>query len=157
MNSSAPSSEFPRVTRMRVIPVAGNDSMLLNLSGAHAPFFIRNVVLLSDDAGHTGAGEVPGGEPIREVLEQARELVVGTQIGGATRIVDRVLKQFSVCDTAGRGLETFDQRVAVHAAAAVEAALLDLLGQFLEQPVSALLGDGTQRDRVDVLGYLFFI
>ena len=56
---------------MRVIPVAGNDSMLLNLSGAHAPFFTRNVVVLTDDAGHTGAGEVPGGEQIRQVLEDA--------------------------------------------------------------------------------------
>jgi glucarate dehydratase len=142
---------------MRVIPVAGYDSMLLNLSGAHAPFFTRNLVLLTDDAGHTGAGEVPGGEHIRAVLEQARELVVGAEVGDHPRIVDGVLNQFAACDEAGRGLQTFDQRVAVHAAAALEAALLDLLGQFRELPVSALLGEGTQRDRVDVLGYLFFI
>ena len=62
---------------MRVIPVAGNDSMLLNLSGAHAPFFTRNVVLLTDDAGHTGAGEVPGGAQIRQVLEEAAPAIVG--------------------------------------------------------------------------------
>ena len=29
----------PVVTEMSVIPVAGHDSMLLNLSGAHGPFF----------------------------------------------------------------------------------------------------------------------
>ena len=34
----------PRVVDMRVLPVAGRDSMLLNLSGAHAPYFTRNVV-----------------------------------------------------------------------------------------------------------------
>ncbi len=28
----------PVVTEMRVVPVAGHDSMLLNLSGAHGPF-----------------------------------------------------------------------------------------------------------------------
>lgn len=32
----------PTVTRMQVIPVAGHDGMLLNLSGAHGPFFTRN-------------------------------------------------------------------------------------------------------------------
>ena len=60
----------PTIISMRVVPVAGHDSMLLNLSGAHAPFFTRNIVLLTDTAGHTGAGEVPGGEKIRRVLEE---------------------------------------------------------------------------------------
>ncbi len=147
----------PRVNGMRVIPVAGHDSMLLNLSGAHAPFFTRNLVLLTDDAGHTGAGEVPGGERIREVLEQARELVVGAGIGDHDRIVECVLNQFAACDAAGRGLQTFDQRVAVHAAAAIESAMLDLLGRFQQLPVCAVLGEGRQRESVDVLGYLFFV
>jgi glucarate dehydratase len=35
--------------------------------------------------------------------------------------------------------------------------LLDLLGQFLDLPVAALLGDGQQRDAVKMLGYLFFV
>lgn len=147
----------PRVSSMGVIPVAGHDSMLLNLSGAHAPFFTRNLVLLSDDAGHTGAGEVPGGERIREVLEQSSEFVVGAEIAAYESIVNRILNQFSQHDAAGRGLQTFDQRIAIHAAAAIEAALLDLLGQHQQLPVHALLGQGKQRDRVDVLGYLFFI
>ena len=56
----AGASGAPTVTEMRVIPVAGRDSMLLNLSGAHAPFFTRNVIILKDNAGHTGVGEVPG-------------------------------------------------------------------------------------------------
>ncbi|MGC8035482.1 glucarate dehydratase, partial [Salmonella enterica] len=53
---------------MRVIPVAGHDSMLLNLSGAHGPYFTRNIVILTDSAGNTGVGEVPGGEGIRQTL-----------------------------------------------------------------------------------------
>jgi glucarate dehydratase len=54
-------------------------------------------------------------------------------------------------------MQTYDQRVTIHAITAIEAAFLDLLGQFLDLPVAALLGDGVQRTRVDVLGYLFFV
>jgi len=89
------SEPTPLVTGMRVIPVAGHDSMLLNLSGAHGPFFTRNVVLLTDDAGHTGAGEVPGGEKIRHVLEESRTLVVGRPIGAFNAILDAVRVRFA--------------------------------------------------------------
>ncbi len=77
-----PSHQTPVVTAMRIIPIAGHDSMLLNLSGAHAPFFTRNLVVLTDNAGNTGAGEVPGGEKIRQVLEESRPLVEGQGIAG---------------------------------------------------------------------------
>ena len=84
---SAGFSGAPVVTAMQVIPVAGRDSMLLNLSGAHAPFFTRNLVILSDNSGHTGVGEVPGGEKIRQTLEDASELVVGQTIGACNNIL----------------------------------------------------------------------
>ncbi len=142
---------------MRVIPVAGHDAMLLNLSGAHAPFFTRNVVLLTDNAGHTGVGEVPGGEKIRRVLEESRPLVVGQPLSGYNAILNAVRVRFADRDDEGRGLQTFDLRTTVHALTAIESALLDLLGQFLSLPVAALLGDGQQRSSVDVLGYLFFV
>ena len=70
----------PRVTEMKIVPVAGQDSMLLNLSGAHAPYFTRNLVILTDSAGNTGVGEVPGGEKIRQTLEEARDLVIGVTL-----------------------------------------------------------------------------
>jgi len=140
-----------------VIPVAGSDSMLLNLSGAHAPFFTRNVVVLTDDAGHTGAGEVPGGDKIRQVLEQATAAIVGRPIASYHEILQTMQTHFSDRDTAGRGLQTFDMRVTVHAVTAVECALLDLLGQWMGVPVAALLGEGRQRSSVPVLGYLFFV
>ena len=142
---------------MRVIPVAGSDSMLLNLSGAHAPFFTRNVVVLSDDAGHTGAGEVPGGAKIGQVLEEASLAIVGAPIASYHEILQTMRTRFGHRDTAGRGLQTFDMRITVHAVTAVECALLDLLGQFLGVPVAALLGEGRQRSSVPVLGYLFFV
>ena len=64
---------------------------------------------------------------------------------------------FADRDAAGRGVQTFDLRVTIHAVTAIEASLLDLLGQFVNLPVAALLGDGQQRKQVEVLGYLFYI
>jgi len=147
----------PVVTAMQVIPVAGRDSMLLNLSGAHAPFFTRNVVILSDNSGATGVGEVPGGEKIRQTLEEARDLVVGETIGACNNILAAIRTKFAARDAGGRGKQTFDLRVMIHAVTAVEAALLDLLGQHLGLPVAALLGEGQQRTSVATLGYLFFV
>jgi glucarate dehydratase len=142
---------------MRVIPVAGHDSMLLNLSGAHGPFFTRNIVLLTDNSGRTGVGEVPGGEKIRSVLEQAQALVVGKPLAGYNEVLNSVRARFADYDKDGRGAQTFDLRTTVHAVTAIECAMLDLLGQFLGVPLGALLGEGQQRSSVDVLGYLFFV
>jgi glucarate dehydratase len=150
-------SSSPKVSEMLVVPVAGHDAMLLNLSGAHAPFFTRNIVILRDNAGRSGVGEVPGGEPIRLTLEDARSLVIGREIGAYNDILNTMRSRFADRDSGGRGPQTFDQRVAIHAVTAVEAALLDLLGQCLGVPVAALLGDGQQRGSVKMLGYLFFV
>jgi glucarate dehydratase len=152
-----PHSSSPKITEMLVVPVAGHDDMLLNLSGAHAPFFTRNVVILRDNAGRTGVGEVPGGEQIRRTLEDAKSLVIGQSSGNYNDVLNRMRNRFADRDTGGRGLQTFDQRVAIHAVTAIEAALLDLLGQFLGVPLAALLGEGLQRSAVKMLGYLFFI
>jgi len=157
MNQANIGQGAPRITEMRVVPVAGRDAMLLNLSGAHAPLFTRNIVLLHDDAGHVGVGEVPGGERIRLTLEDARPLVLGQSIGAYLNVLGAVRRQFADRDRGGRGAQTFDQRTTIHAVTALEAALLDLLGQFLGVPVAALLGDGIQRTEVPVLGYLFYV
>jgi glucarate dehydratase len=147
----------PTITEMLVIPVAGHDSMLLNLSGAHGPFFTRNIVILKDNAGHTGVGEVPGGERIHQTLDDSKPLVIGQRLGTYNNILSGVREQFADRDRAGRGLQTFDLRTTIHAVTALEAALLDLLGQHLGVPVAALLGDGQQRQEVEMLGYLFFV
>ena len=80
----------PVVTDMQVIPVAGYDSMLLNLCGAHAPYFTRTIVILKDSLGNTGVGEVPGGEGIRQTLEKAIPLVVGQSIGLYNNVLNTV-------------------------------------------------------------------
>lgn len=150
-------AKTPVVTALLAIPVAGHDSMLLNLSGAHGPFFTRNLVVLTDSAGRTGVGEVPGGEKIRATLQDAAEIVVGQSIGNVQAVLNTMRTRFADRDVGGRGMQTFDLRTTIHAVTAVESALLDLLGQHLNVPVAALLGEGQQRSSVEVLGYLFFV
>ncbi|EHS2041177.1 glucarate dehydratase [Salmonella enterica] len=147
----------PVITDMKVIPVAGHDSMLLNIGGAHNAYFTRNIVILTDNAGHTGVGEAPGGEVIYQTLVDAIPMVLGQEVARLNKVVQQVHKgnQAADFDTFGKGAWTFELRV--NAVAALEAALLDLLGQALNVPVCELLGPGKQRDAVTVLGYLFYI
>ncbi|SFF25710.1 glucarate dehydratase, partial [Phytobacter palmae] len=147
----------PVVTSVQVIPVAGHDSMLMNLSGAHAPFFTRNIVIITDNAGNTGVGEVPGGEKIRRTLEDAAPLIVGKTLGAYKNVLNAVRSAFADRDAAGRGLQTFDLRTTIHVVTAIESAMLDLLGKHLGVNVASLLGDGQQRSEVEMLGYLFFV
>ena len=148
----------PRIAKCSVYPVAGRDSMELNLSGAHAPYFTRNILVLEDTQGNLGLGEVPGGEKITATLRECEALVLGANLATYREILNRIRTEFADRDAAGRGLQTFDLRTTIHVLTAVESAFLDLLGQYLEVPVAALLGgDGQQRDSVRMLGYLFYI
>lgn len=147
----------PTITKMEVYPVAGYDSMLLNLSGAHGPYFTRNVVILTDSAGNEGIGEVPGGEKITKVLEEVKPLVLGRSLGEYKGIVADIKAKYQNLDAGGRGNQTFDLRTTVHVMTGVETPLLDLLGKHFGVPVAALLGDGQVRDRVTFLGYLFYV
>ena len=148
----------PTIAKCTVYPVAGHDSMELNLSGAHAPYFTRNILVLEDTAGNIGVGEVPGGDKITRTLQHCAPLVTGASIANYRSILDLVRTTFADRDTGGRGLQTFDLRTTIHVVTAVESAFLDLLGQYLELPVAALLSsDGQQRDSVKMLGYLFYI
>ncbi|MGA6161711.1 enolase C-terminal domain-like protein [Amycolatopsis magusensis] len=147
----------PAIATVEVVPVAGHDSMLLNLSGAHGPFFTRNVAIVTDDEGRTGLGEVPGGEAIRQTIEEAGALLTGQPVARFATLLRTVAATFAGRDAGGRGLQTFDLRTTVHAVTALESALLDLHGQYLGVPVAELLGDGQQRDTVPMLGYLFYI
>ena len=139
----------PKVAAMEVYPVAGKDCMELNLSGAHAPYFTRNIVVLTDDRGNTGIGEVPGGQKITRALENVKHLVEGTSVADY-KMTLRKLNEWLTANIKDdvRGQQTFDLRTGVHVVTAVETPLLDLLGQYLEVPMAALLGDGIQRDRV---------
>ena len=156
-NRNMNTQSVPIITSMQVIPVAGYDSMLMNIGGAHGPYFTRNIVILTDSAGHVGVGEAPGGSTIENALKEACAHVEGRPISILNRIVNDMHQGYldSDCDTFGKGAWTFELRV--NAVAALESALLDLMGQFLNVPVAELLGGGKQRDEVTVLGYLFYI
>ncbi|MBS1209755.1 MAG: D-glucarate dehydratase [Proteobacteria bacterium] len=162
----------PIVTDMQVIPVAGHDSMLFNLCGAHGPYFTRNIVILRDSAGRTGIGEVPGGEGIRQALERSRSLVTGKSVGLYNSILNGIRRSFVSGQAAHQATihqVTSESEARVlkqpheinlrmdNVITAVEAALLDLLGQHLGVPVCELLGAGKQRDSVRMLSYLFYI
>ena len=154
---------------MQVIPVAGHDSMLLNLCGAHAPYFIRNLVLLKDDAGRTGMGEVPGGAGILRALEGSVARVVGTRIGQYNRTLAAVRdaiagktpgQQHQVTSAAEAAVLKQPHEINLrldNVITAIESALLDLLGQHLGVPMCELLGTGRHRDAVPMLAYLFYI
>ncbi|NRY60250.1 enolase C-terminal domain-like protein [Clostridium beijerinckii] len=146
----------PKIVKMEAYQVAGHDSMLLNLSGAHGAYFTRNIVILTDDSGNEGVGEVPGGEKIYKVLKDSEKFVVGSSIGNYKNTLKKIRDEFND-DSDVRGLQTFDLRTTIHVVTAIETALLDLLGKHLDVPVCALLGDGQQRDKVKMLGYLFYV
>lgn len=147
----------PKITKMEVYPVAGYDSMLMNLSGAHGPYFTRNLVILTADTGQTGVGEIPGGKAITDTLNDTKNLVVGQTIGNYKKVLQQIRTKYGYRDAGGRGQQTFDLRTTIHVVTAVETAFLDLLGKYLHVPVAALLGDGQQREDVGILGYLFFV
>ena len=168
MINTTGSTASPVITSMRVIPVAGRDSMLLNLCGAHGPYFTRNLVLLQDSAGNTGIGEVPGGAGILRALENAVGLVTGTHIGRYNRTLNTVRHslarrggpQHQVSTDAEAALLIQPHEINLrleNVVTAIEAALLDLLGQHLGVPVCELLGAGQQRTSVPMLAYLFYI
>ena len=166
-------ADTPAIVDMQVIPVAGRDSMLLNLAGAHGPFFMRNIVILKDSANHTGIAEVPGSEAIWGTLERMRPLVIGTQLGRYNATLNSVRRALGGSGPAAHQSTvhqvTSDAEAAIlrqpheinlridNVITGVEAALLDLLGQFLGVPVAALLGNGQQRTEVRMLAYLFYI
>lgn len=148
----------PTIERMEIYPVAGTDCMELNLSGAHAPYFTRNIVLLTDSTGVEGVGEVPGGQKITAALEAIKPLVLGTRLVDYKQTLNAIRDWLStnVKDDV-RGLQTYDLRTGVHVVTAVEAPLLDLMGKYLDVPAAALLGDGIQRKSVQFLSYLFYV
>jgi len=158
----------PTVTSMRVIPVAGRDSMLLNLCGAHAPWFTRILVMLEDSAGNTGMGEVPGSNGILRALERLVPRVVGTEIARWNRTLNALRADVAGTGSSGHQVTSSAEEAVMrqpheinlrleNVVTAVEAALLDLLGQHLGVPVCDLLGGGQQRTHVPMLAYLFYI
>lgn len=152
--------DCPVITKMQVIPVAGYDSMLMTLSGAHAPCFTRNLVILTDSAGHTGIGEIHGGDYTCGCLNAVRPLVEGRPVSEYRQILQAIHKLSKPGAGEGGDIQTLDiskLKFVVKSEWAIECAMLDLLGQHLGVPMCQLLGEGRQRREVEVLGYLFYV
>ncbi|MBQ7859173.1 MAG: glucarate dehydratase [Faecalibacterium sp.] len=151
----------PVITKMQVIPVAGYDSMAMTLSGCHAPYFTRNLVILTDSAGHTGIGEIHGGDYTCECLNAVRPLVEGTPIACYRQVLQKIHKLANPsAEDDGGGIQTLDiskLKFVVKSEWAIECAMMDLLGQYLGVPMCQLLGEGQQRKEVEMLGYLFYV
>ena len=155
MNSS------PIIAKMQVVPVAGYDSMLMTLSGAHAPCFTRNLVILEDNAGHTGIGEIHGGDYTCDCLNAVRPLVEGQPVSCYRQILQTIHRLATRAEADdGAGIQTLDiskLKFVVKSEWAIECAMLDLLGQHLGVPMCQLLGEGQQRKEVEILGYMFYV
>ncbi len=152
--------DCPVITKMQVIPVAGYDSMLMTLSGAHAPCFTRNLVLLTDSAGHTGVGEIHGGGYTCGCLNAVRPLVEGRPVSEYRQVLQTIHRLSKPGAGEGGDIQTLDiskLKFVVKSEWAIECAMLDLLGQHLGVPMCQLLGEGRQRGEVEVLGYLFYV
>lgn len=153
--------DCPIITKMQVIPVAGYDSMAMTLSGCHAPYFTRNLVILTDSAGHTGIGEIHGGDYTCDCLNAVRPLVEGTPIACYRQVLQKIHKLSNPsADDDGGGIQTLDiskLKFVVKSEWAIECAMMDLLGQYLGVPMCQLLGEGQQRKEVEMLGYLFYV
>lgn len=153
-------AETPIITQMQVIPVAGYDSMLMTLSGAHAPLFTRNLVILKDNAGHTGIGEIHGGDYTCDCLNMVKPLVEGQPIANYRQILQKIHKLSNPNAGDGGDIQTLDiskLKFVVKSEWAIECAMMDLMGQFLGVPMCQLLGEGQQRKEVEMLGYMFYV
>ena len=155
------SYDTPVITKMTVVPVAGYDSMLMTLSGCHAPCFTRNLVILEDSAGHTGIGEIHGGDYTCECLNTVKPLVEGQPIAKYRQILQQIHKLSNpAAGDDGEGIQTLDiskLKFVVKSEWAIECAMMDLLGQYLDVPMCDLMGEGQQRKEVEMLGYLFYV
>ncbi|KLP83939.1 glucarate dehydratase [Pantoea sp. ICBG 985] len=154
-------SESPVIKSMRIVPVAGYDSMLLNIGGAHNCYFTRILVIMTDSAGHQGVGETPCHATTLKLLELFRPQIEGSSLLRLNATLSQLFasdaRHQQTAHTRDIHIPQMNPEKFYNAAAAIEAALLDLQGQFLNLPVADLLASGRQRDRIPVLGYLFYI
>jgi glucarate dehydratase len=133
----AQSNSALRISGLKVTPIALPDPPLLNASGCHGPYFLRNVVELETDAGIVGIGETKGGADATAALERARAVVVGRN-AFAYRALARELMALSPACYLG-----------------IELACLDACGKATGRRLCDLLG-GPVRDPVEFSAYLFY-
>jgi glucarate dehydratase len=126
-----------KITAVRVTPIALPDPPILAASGAHGPYFLRNVLEFETNAGITGIGETRGGETLTNALRAAIPGLVGENPFAYRKFQERLA----------------DAPTAVFAG--IELTCLDLIGRATGLRVCELLG-GPVREQVEFASYLFY-
>lgn len=126
--------------RARCVAIPLNCELRGN-TGTHPGYFQRTILELFTDEGITGLGEVGGGDQ-RDALTKMKPKLIGMDPFQLELIKRKTLRSvYYIANTRNYG--------------AIETACLDIQGKALGRPVSDLLG-GRTRDRVDMIGYLFW-
>jgi glucarate dehydratase len=128
-----------RITEMHITPIALGDPPLLNAAGLHAPYALRTVVELVTDNGLTGLAEVPGSAAVDNLLEQSREIVLGSDPFNWHALKAKLGQHFKPEDSLARGQAPWDQRKVVQIFSAMDVACLDIAGKAFGVPVATLL------------------
>ncbi|HKT01577.1 MAG TPA: glucarate dehydratase family protein [Rugosimonospora sp.] len=148
----------PRVTAVRVTPVAVQDPPLLNSVGVHEPYALRSVLEVETDAGLTGLSEAYGDDPTLARLRQAAPALDGLSIwdlNGLTRRVTVALGEVDADTPTELAGPASVQKAVAAIVSAFEVALYDLQGKATGQRACDLLG-GPVRDAVPYSAYLFY-
>lgn len=155
------STSTPIVIKVQVIPATGYNNMEVTLSGAHAPYFTWDLVIVKDNSDRIGIGKIHGGDCTYEYLTSCIPLIMGQEAGRCRSILGcthRDDKQATGDD--GGGIQTLDiskLKFVVKAEWAIEYTLLSLLGQHLGIPMYESPAERKQQSQMKVLSYLFYV
>jgi glucarate dehydratase len=144
-----------RINEFRITPIAITDPPLLNSAGLHQPFALRTIIELITDDQISGISEIPGNITINTLLEDIKELVLGSDPFQLNKLRGQIFDRFRGINNENRGNNPWDDRKLVHVFSAIEVACLDIQGKIINRPVVDLLG-GRCRDEVSFNAYLFY-
>ena len=144
-----------RINEFRITPIAVTDPPLLNSVGLHQPYALRTIIELITYDQISGISEIPGNITINALLEDTKDLVIGSDPFQLNKLRDQIFHRFGNVNDDKRGDNPWDDRKLVHVFSAIEVACLDIQGKIINRPVVDLLG-GRCRDEVSFDAYLFY-
>jgi glucarate dehydratase len=148
-----------RISEIRLHPIAIADAPLRSSYGRHAPYALRTIVEIKTTDGITGISETYGGDGPLAALEAVKPRLLGMD---AFRLMGLWRELVAEAKTASGdrsqtylvpGENPLDQHTRTFAA--IEVALLDIIGKAVRKPVCEVVG-GRVRDLVPFSAYLFY-
>src|SRR6478752_997159 len=148
-----------RISEIRLHPIAIADAPLRSSYGRHAPYALRTMDEIKTTDGITGVSETYGGDGPLAALEAVKPRVLGMD---PFRLMGLWRELVTDAKTASGdrsqtylvpGENPLDQHTRTFAA--IEAALLDIIGKAVRKPVCEVVG-GRVRDLVPFSAYLFY-